>query len=173
MFTYATMGEPVKVQRLTVLAGILLAVILHGCGGLSPTDVPPPSLMRGTVTFTGTWPDSNVNQVLVVALESKPTSPDSILTAVLSGRAIFSSPLPNYSQQASYEFEVPGAPRTFTYVVVAMQNGPNILTDWLMLDVYSPTDTPFEPGTVTVGAGQTVTIDFTVDFDNLPPQPFD
>lgn len=152
---------------------LICSVLVGGCGGLSPTDVPPRSVLRGTVTFTNDWPDSNVNQVLVVALESKPTSPDSILSAVLSGRAIFSEALPTYTTEAPYEVEIPGTPRTFTYVVVAMQNGPNILTDWLMLDVYSPVDDPEQPGTVVVDVGQTVTINFAVDFANLPPQPFE
>lgn len=152
---------------------LICSVLVGGCGGLSPTDVPPRSVLRGTVTFTNDWPDSNLNQVLVVALESKPTSPDSILSAVLSGRAIFSEALPTYTTEAPYEVEIPGTPRTFTYVVVAMQNGPNILTDWLMLDVYSPVDDPEQPGTVVVDVGQTVTINFAVDFANLPPQPFE
>ena len=42
-----------------------------------------------------------------------------------------------------------------------------------MLDVYAPTGDPAMPGTVSVGVGQTVTIDFDVDFENLPPQPFE
>jgi hypothetical protein len=156
-----------------LLTSVALVLVVSSCGGLSPTDVPPPSVLQGTVTLANDWPDSNVNQVLVVALEAKPTSPDSILAAVLSGRAIFSEALPTYTTEAPYEVEIPGAPRTFTYVVVAMQNGPNILTDWLMLDVYSPVNDPAQPGTVIVDVGQTVTINFAVDFNNLPPQPFE
>lgn len=164
-----------RFRAITLWITIVLAgsTLLPSCGGLDPNDLPPVSTISGTVTFTGTWPDSNVNQVLVVALESKPTSPDSILPAVLSGRAIFSEALPTYTAATPYSFEVPAPPRTFQYVVVAMQNGPNILTDWLMLSVYAPSGDPNLPGTVTISRGESVTINFAVDFANLPPQPFD
>ena len=92
---------------------------------------------------------------------------------MLSGRAVFSDTLPRFSQLAPYRLVIPGPPRTFDYVVVAMQNGPNILTDWLMLDVYAPTGDPNQPGTVNIGVAETVDISFRVDFQNLPPQPFE
>lgn len=149
-----------------------LSLFVVGCGGLDPDDLPPESFLEGTVSFTPNWPDSNVIQVLVVAFEEQPTSPDSILAAVLSGRAVISDTLPRYATQAPYRIQIPGPPRTFRYVVTAMQNGPNLLTDWLMLDVYAPSGDPLMPGTVNVGVAQSVTIDFSVDFDNLPPQPF-
>jgi len=151
----------------------LLAVLMFGCGGLDPEDLPPVSTLQGTVTFTENWPDSNVNQVLVVAFETKPTAPDSILPAILSGRAVFSDTLTRYSRQAPYRIEIPAPPRTFGYVVVAMQDGPNFLTDWLMLDVYAPSGNPDQPGQITIDVGQQVSVDFTVDFSNLPPQPFE
>jgi hypothetical protein len=53
-----------------------------------------------------------------------------------------------------------------------MQVGPNFQQDWLMLDVYAPTGDKTNPGTIRVPSGGVVDVNFTVDFDNLPPQPF-
>ena len=87
---------------------LTLLMLVVGCGGLDPDNVPPESYLEGTVTFTNDWPDSNVVQVLVVAFEQQPTSPDSILAAVLSGRAVVSDTLPRFSTEATYQMQIPG-----------------------------------------------------------------
>ncbi|MFN9960151.1 MAG: hypothetical protein ACK55I_44280, partial [bacterium] len=71
-----------------------------------------------------------------------------------------------------YVLDVLLTPRSFEYVVVAMQNGPDFLKDWLMLDVYSKSGDPSDPTRIIVPSGGTVPVNFTVDFSNLPPQPF-
>ncbi len=150
--------------------------MLFSCGGLDPADVPPAAFIKGNVTFVGgssAWPDSNVVQVLVVAFEEQPLHVDSILASLLAGRASLSDTLPRYSESALYEIQVSNPPRRYEYVVVAMQNGPSILTDWVMISIYAPSGDPTMPGVIQVEAVETVDIDFTVDFDNLPPQPFE
>ena len=157
-----------------LIVGLIL--VLSACGGLDPANVPPPAAMKGTVTFIGgseAWPDSAVEQVLVVAFEEEPSSPEEVIAAVLGNTAVFSDTITRYIASEAYEMEIPGAPRTFKYVVVGMQNGPSLLTDWLMLDVYSTTGDPSMPSTVQFGVGDTLQIDFNVDFSNLPPQPFE
>ena len=155
---------------------MLCTSMLFSCGGLDPADVPPAAFIEGNVTFVGgssAWPDSNVVQVLVVAFEEQPIHVDSILASLLAGKASLSDTLPGYSDVAPYQIEVTGPPRKYEYLVVAMQNGPSILTDWLMISVYAPSGDPAMPGMVLVKPAETVEIDFIVDFDNLPPQPFD
>jgi hypothetical protein len=80
--------------------------------------------------------------------------------------------LPTFQDSTPYVLEVLGPPRTFEYIVVALQDGPSFLTDWLMLDVFAPSGDPNQPGRVVIPSGGTINLDFRVDFNNLPPQPF-
>lgn len=158
------------------LLGVSLLSLVSACTGLDPNEVRPFSGLRGTITYVGgsaAWPKDSVYDVRVVAFEKKPVVPEDIIAALILQTAAFSpASLPFNVDTTSYSIEVLATPRTFTYVVVAMQNGPNFQTDWIMLDVYSPTGDPALPGTVIVPSGNTLTIDFRVDFANLPPQPF-
>jgi hypothetical protein len=110
----------------------------------------------------------------VVAFETKPTVPEDVLASILQQKAVYTlEVLPRRVDSSTYEIEVLAAPRTFTYVVVAMQDGPDFQTDWRMLAVYAPGGDPTRPGSITVPSGGVVSVDFTVDFTNLPPQPFE
>ncbi len=155
---------------------VLLCLVLIGCGGLDPNEVPAYSGIRGKISYVGgaaAWPADSVYDIRVVAFETKPVEPAEVLASIVGQTAAFSpESLPKRVDTSSYTVEVLAAPRTFTYVVVALQNGPDFLTDWVMLDVYAPGGDRTTPGTVRVEKGSIVTIDFTVDFNNLPPQPF-
>lgn len=160
----------------TLAASALAALALTACGGLDPGDLPPETAITGSVVFEGgsaAWPDSNVYEVRVAAFEQIPTAPDSVFNAIISQTAIISDTLPRYSASAGYRILVPAPPRTFRYIVVAMRNGTDFLKDWLMLSVYAPSGDPAQPGTITVNPGSTTPINFSVDFNNLPPQPFE
>lgn len=166
----------VLIRSSLALALLLCALLFSACGGLDPEEVRPFSGLRGTITYVGgsaAWPTDTIYDVRVVAFENKPTVPEEILTSILQQTAAFSpASLPVRVDTTSYEIEVLATPRTFTYVVVAMQNGPNFQTDWIMLDVFAPSGDPAQPGVVIVPSGNTVRVDFRVDFSNLPPQPF-
>jgi hypothetical protein len=146
------------------------------CGGLDPEAVRPFSGLRGTIRYVGgaaAWPADTIYDLRVVAFEKKPTERNQVLLALAAQTASYSPVmLPVRVDSTPYVLEVLLTPRSFEYVVVAMQNGPDFLKDWLMLDVYSPTGNPAEPGRIIVPSGGTVPIEFTVDFSNLPPQPF-
>lgn len=163
-------------RSLLVGAAILCSILISACGGLDPEEVRPFSGLRGSITYTGgsaAWPSDTIYDIRVVAFETKPSVPEEILTSILQQTAAFSpASLPIRVDTTTYEIEVLATPRTFTYVVVAMQNGPNFQTDWIMLDVYTPSGDPNLPGVVIVPSGSTVRVDFRVDFSNLPPQPF-
>jgi hypothetical protein len=155
---------------------VFAVAVLTSCGGLDPGDLPPETAITGSVVFEGgsaAWPDSNVYEVRVAAFEQIPTAPDSVFNAIISQTAIISDTLPRYSASAGYRILVPAPPRTFRYIVVAMRNGTDFLKDWLMLSVYAPSGDPAQPGTITVNPGSTTPINFNVDFNNLPPQPFE
>ena len=163
-------------QYSALALALVSTLLMNACGGLSPDDAPERAFIRGTVTYVGgadSWPKDNVYEVLAVAFEEIPNAPDSVISAVLNGSAVISDTLLTYVDQVDYSIEIESTPRTFKYVVIAMRNGPALLNDWIMIAVYSPTNDPTAPGTVTVREGEVVTIDFTVDFNNLPPQPFE
>lgn len=157
----------------TVLMLIVAVTCLASCDSLVPPEPVGFTGVVGTVTFVGGedgWPSDSINDVRVVLFETAPTAADSILPFILSGRAVFSSSLPQRVASAPYSIDLSSAPRTFRYVVVAMQTGPNVLQDWRMAALH--TTDGGTPATVVVERGQTVVVDFVVDFSNLPPQPF-
>lgn len=163
-------------QRARAILLVLTATILTSCGGLDPEIERPFSGLRGTIRYIGgaaAWPADSIYDLRVVAFEKKPTEPSQVLTSIVNQTAAYSpTTLPVRIDSCTYALEALLPPRTFEYVVVAMQNGPDFLNDWLMLDVYSPSGNPEVPGRVIVPSAGTIAIDFSVDFANLPPQPF-
>lgn len=155
----------------------IAVVILCGCDGLDPTVMPPPFTgLSGTITYKGgpaAWPADSVYEVRVVVFDSIPKTPQKILPDIIAGKAIFTGQLPVRVESSTYELAIYGTPRTFTYVVVAMRYGPDIAADWKMLTVVDIDGDPTRPASVHVEQNQRVNIDFTVDFANLPPQPFE
>lgn len=165
-----------SMSRVHAILTVMAATLIVSCGGLDPEIVRPFSGIRGTVRYVGgaaAWPTDSIYDLRIVAFEKKPTEPNQVLTSIVNQTAAYSpSTLPVRVDSSAYVLEVLLPPRTFEYVVVAMQNGPDFLNDWLMLDVYAPNGNPEEPGRVIVPSAGTIAIDFRVDFDNLPPQPF-
>ena len=161
------------IRNLLVLA---IAALIAACGGLDPEIVRPFSGLRGTITYVGgasAWPTDTIYDLRVVAFEQKPTERNQVLLALAAQTAAYSPlMLPVRVDSTPYVLEVLLTPRSFEYVVVAMQNGPDFLKDWLMLDVYSLSGNPADPARFIVPSAGTVPINFTVDFSNLPPQPF-
>lgn len=155
---------------------VMVSVIVAGCGGIDPDAVRPFSGFRGTIRYVGgaaSWPKDTIYDLRVVAFEKKPKIPEDVIAAVVQQTAAFSPVmLPTLQDSTPYVLEVLATPRTFEYIVVALQDGPSFLTDWLMLDVYAPSGDPTQPGRVVVPSGGTFNLDFKVDFNNLPPQPF-
>lgn len=149
---------------------------LLGCGGLDPTAIPPFTGISGTVTVEGgeaAWPQDSVLEMRAAAFLTKPIKSTDVITAVLQQQASISDSLPRFKGSVPYSIVVNGAPKTFTYVVVAMRVGPDFFKDWKMIAVYSIVNDPLQPTPVTVENAQTVVIPFVVDFSNLPPQPFE
>jgi hypothetical protein len=156
---------------------LLLIAVLTSCGGLEP---PPPEPaftgLRGVVRYVGgaaAWPADSVVEVRVVMFREQPVKPEDVITAVLSGTARLTNPaLPLRVDSSSYEIAEPAPPQEYKYVVVAMRTGPNVQLDWTMLAVYSITGDPLQPSPILIEQDKTTTVDFLVDFANLPPQPF-
>lgn len=159
-----------------LFSGLLVAFVAAGCGGIDPDVVRPFSGIRGTIRYVGgsaAWPTDTIYDLRVVAFERKPQVPEDVLAAIVQQTAAFSPQmLPTFQDSTPYVLEVLATPRTFEYIVVALQNGPDFLKNWLMLDVYAPTGDPSVPGRIVVPSAGVIDLDFRVDFKNLPPQPF-
>jgi hypothetical protein len=160
--------------RILFIPAIVIHILLAGCGGLSPEVLPEESLVNGTVTFLGgpqAWPDT-IQEVRVVFFENQPLAPDSVLSAILNNRAAYSDTLQRRTSAVSYSIPISTPPRMFAYGVVAARVGDNLLKDWLMLALHTRAGSTSEPATITVNPGDSIAVDFIVDFQNLPPQPF-
>lgn len=153
----------------------LLCILLQACGGLDPGTLPTASMVVGTVRFVGgvsAWPDT-LEEVRVVLFAEPPLAPDSVIAAILSNRAAFSDTLMRFTDSSTYQISISDPPKTYGYVVVAGRVGPNLLKDWIMLDLYSNHPTDWVPAQLSIPEGTQVTVDFDVDFLNPPPQPFE
>jgi hypothetical protein len=160
---------------LVLCIGCLIAAICSSCDGLVPRDVVQPGVLSGSITITGgteAWPTDSALTLVVVAFDNVPTEASAVFGDVLAGRALFQTLTPLRQENYRYRLEVASPPRTFRYVAVALQVGPDISRDWRVLAVRT-VDSGLSPAEVTIGVGQTRTENFTVDFSNLPPQPFE
>lgn len=172
-----TMHRPSFVSIIIVVLGVAAAATFFvACGGLDPTAIPPFTGISGTITVKGgteAWPTDSCLEVRAVAFLNAPTKREDVLTAILTQQASLSDTIPRYRASMSYQIPVAITPRTFNYVVLAMRVGPDATKDWKMIAVHSETNDPLQPSPVSVAPNQVVTIPFTVDFANLPPQPFE
>lgn len=153
---------------------IVFSIILISC----ESDLKPPSLpafVKGKITFIGgkdSWPDSSEALALRVGL-FKSDDPESFFDAVLKGDVYFNFfSFPLFVDEYEYTIEVSDTPIELKYLVVALQYSDS-LEHQKVLSVYTETENYEQPSSIYLTSGATFTnIDFIVDFDNLPKQPF-
>ncbi|MGC8594315.1 MAG: hypothetical protein ACP5US_04040 [Candidatus Kryptoniota bacterium] len=158
-----------------MIAGLLflIAIFSPGCThGISPLSVQPG--FGGSIHFTSAWPSpDSVKDIRVVAFYHYP--PVDIIGEVLSGAAkvyppIGSTSLPLFVDSLNYRFETD--PSTFEYVVVALQYGPNLFSDWKVVGAYGYEHGVGKPKKVIIPEDTFVNgINIDVDFKNTPPTP--
>ena len=161
----------------TCLPLVLLACLALSCDhGLSPemarasaSETPG---FEGTITVTSRWPAADsLMDLRVVAIRVFP--PTNILQEYLNGTLLFSDKLVLNQDTQTYTLRMPGLSGVFQYVAVAQQYAANPFADWRVVGVYTTTGNPAAHAPVDLGAGLFRRgIDITVDFINLPPQPF-
>lgn len=152
-----------------------LLIFSFACNeGLQP---PPPvakSYISGLVTYIkgkDKWPpQDSVVDIRVVAFKNYP--PEDILGEITKGEAFFTNSLPFFVDTSSFFLEIPKPPVTLNYIVVAQQYAS--LFDWRVIGVWTVSGDNTKPSSINVEPGKTYSgININVDFDNLPPQPFD
>ncbi len=159
---------------------LLLFSLVPGCDtGLEPLN--EPSGFSGVIRYANWPPADSLRSLRLVAFETYPTDSAGILPALLSGRATVYPPiggpdLPTFAVETPYVFTTNGTTlqvKEYGYVAVAVQYGPNILTDWRPVGVYTTQPGTFDPSPVRVLLHRIVPgIDINVDFHNLPPKPW-
>lgn len=153
---------------------LILLIFSVACDkGLQP---PPPvakSYLTGLITYLNgkdKWPPADsVIDIRVVAFKNYP--PKDILEEITKGEAFFTNSLPFFVDTSSFSLEIPEPPVTLNYIVVAQQYAS--LFDWRVIGVWTLTEDNTKPSSINVEPGKTYSgINIKVDFDNLPPQPF-
>lgn len=149
---------------------VLLTIFLFAAACETGLEPPPPEpeptgAIQGTITYSGNWPPANqLRQLFFVPLDFKPTNLLEILTEFTQGNLNASDPLArNVDSDTFFVGDLDNG--FYVYNIIANQFGPNQLTDWRPVGVYSDND-----GIIEI-LGDTVQIAIHVDFNNLPPFP--
>ncbi len=167
-------------NRTGFVVALHLLFLSSGCDtGLSPLN--EPSGFRGVIRFKNWPPADSVRELRIVAFESFPSDSAGIIATLLSGRAAVYPPLdkrlPRFVDSLEYEFTTKQGLnlqlKNYEYVIVALQYGPNVLTDWRPAAVYATMLGAFDPAPVRVLLHRIApNINIQVDFRNLPPRPW-
>lgn len=166
-------------HHFALLVFSLLCVVPACDTGLTPLN--EPSGFRGVIRFQNWPPADSVRELRIVAFESLPTDSSTIIESLLAGTAAVYPPLdqqfPKFVDSVEYEFTTKKGInlklRNYTYIILAQQFGPNILSDWQTAGVYSTRPNSFEPAPLRVLLHRTTpNVDINVDFHNPPPTPW-
>ncbi len=159
----------------------IVSLIIASCsGGLEPNNSHSPdgkTYLTGTITYKGgkdNWKfmQDSVVSIRVVAFKRYPDS-SGIISDILTGNAFFTlESLPFFVDSSSYSIEIKELPVDLVYIGAAQQYGADITKQQRVIGVYSLSGDNTKPSPITVEKGKTNRADITVDFQNLPPQPF-
>ena len=179
MKSFVIFKQPLK--REPYLIGILFIIILalSACdGGLAPPDksiAGGKSYLSGTITYKGgttEWPPADsVYGIRVVAFKTYP--PKDIITEVISGNAYLKfESLPMFVASSTFSLEIGDPPVDLKYIVVAQQYD-TLVTSQRAIGVYTTSGDNTKPSDISIEPGRNYIININVDFNSLPPQPFD
>lgn len=161
--------RPRWVLAATVLLMLASACEDHGLSPISPSDIPG---FSGTLRIRSPWPpQDSVRDLRIAAFRNYP--PKDLLSEVLGGSAVFSEGLPYGVDSIPYRVQGEPLDGVFAYVVVAQNYGPDPFQHWRAVGVYTVTGDVHAPSPIDLGGRRFLRdIDISVDFLNLPPQPF-
>ncbi len=165
-------------MRYVTLLSAAVFLSLAGCNeqGLDPNDVTEPGF-RGTISFISKRPPADsLKDLRIVAVPYFPidTLFLPIILKVVEGTIPFGENITSKADSGTYHsYEMLVKPQVYHYIAVVQQFGPDVFSHWKVVGVHSFEQAPFLPKPVAVKDGVMSTgVDITVDFYNLPPQPF-
>lgn len=152
--------------------------LLPSCdGGLTLPPKTEPGL-AGIITVQGPWPQmDSVKTLWIFASQIFPLDSSKVASGILSNQILLypsiAESLPYNFTVRSFNFALP--PTTYYYVGVLQRFGDDLLdpNSYRVVGVYSDSAAPGIPKAITVHEYEVVGgINLSVDFYNLPPQPF-
>ncbi|GJQ20134.1 MAG: hypothetical protein HBSIN02_04890 [Bacteroidia bacterium] len=162
----------------SLLLSVLLIVLLTSCdGGLTLPPLIEPAL-EGTITVQSPWPpQDSVKNLWLFASQIFPVDSANIFSGIFSGSIIIYPGLSLDSTLAynvnvqTFHAKVP--PATYYYIGILARHGDQFLETSSYRVVGILEEGPGQPRTVIVRNDEVVSgLQITVDFYNLPPQPF-
>jgi hypothetical protein len=177
-----------RIFPLFAALAITLVLAVQCDGGLAPTPLPvagSATTISGSIRFVGgkaSWPRrDSVWTMRVVGFQKFP--PPDLVGELLQGRAYFTpaalqldSTLPLFVDSSRYTITLPDSvpPRIEYLCVAVLLDTARIFSSsaWRVVGVYSESGNNRQPSQISLTAGRNHTADITVDFKNLPPQPF-
>ncbi len=163
-----------------VFVGSMLLLIVSCNEGLEPNNSHSPigkTYLTGTLRYKDgkdNWKfaKDSIVSIRVVAFKHYPDS-SGILRDILSGNAFFTpNSLPFFVDSSFYSIEIPELPVEIVYIGVAQQYGGDITKQQRVIGVYSITGDNTKPSSLTIEKDKINRADISIDFENLPPQPF-
>ncbi len=151
---------------------IIIFALLSSCNdGLSP-QLEQKAILQGTIIYQSginSWPpQDSLKDLRVVAFKHFP--PQNIIEEILSGSAYYTQEtLPFFVDSSHFAIEIPDAPVLLQYIAVAQEYGG--LMDWRVIGVYKAGNSD-TASILSINKSETKNITISVDFNNLPPQPF-
>ena len=156
---------------------LLINLMQQGCEeqGLNPNNVSEPGF-GGTISYISKIPVDSLQDLRIVAVPYFPvdTTFEEVLAKIIDRVIAYSENITSTADSGkSVEYKLYVKPQTYSYVAIVQQYGSNELHDWRVVSVYGYSPSILNPKSVVVRDGDfTKGINFTVDFYNLPPQPF-
>ena len=157
-------------KTILLTLSFLIILISWGCSeGLAPIE---PEYIRGTVRFVNdidSWPPpDSLIELRVVFFQRYPQDSTGIVAEFKYLE--FTDTLETYTDSSTFTYEIIKAPIVYEYVAVAQNYG--AWYEWKVVGVYSISGNPEQYSRLEIEEGRSYDIDITVDFNNLPPQPF-
>lgn len=164
---------------------VIVLFVLAACdGGLEPPD-PSAGLqtayLKGTIRFVGgseAWPSPAANpeqdsvyEVRLVAFKVFP--PEDIIYEILSGNAYVTDALDRFVDTINFSIEIEEVPQELQYIAVAQQFDSSLFSDWRVIGVFTESGDKTDHTKLNVDEKKIYNLDIEVDWDDLPPQPFD
>jgi hypothetical protein len=173
----------------TWLSGVLfvavVATLAWGCDkGLGP--IYEETGFEGVIHYSNWPPLDQVWELRLLVFETVPNDSSTLLQLLLSSitdpghivlyPALGTPGLPKFVDATPYKVTTSGSTlqaKRYNYIVLAWRYGPNSFADWRPAGVYTFNQSTFEPAPVNIRNRRLLeNIDIFVDFNNLPPKPW-
>ena len=144
------------------LLSLVISIFLGCDQGFSPPEDHSPGAISGIVSYTGVWPSpDSLHDLRFVGMRFVPTDTTDFLQL---NRMVFSERLAYNVSSDSFKIE-DVAPGVFFYSGIAQQFSGDLLS-WRPVGLYET-----DNGIFVVKAGETISVEIFVDFQDLPRFP--